>query len=530
MITRRAAGQLLISAATVAPLGGLNTKVFAQNKIVNVRGAKTFRVNVVADPAQMDPITYSELVAGRIIKNMYEGFTTTDDEDNNIPALAESWEGLTPGPGFRFHLRQGVKLHSGRPFTARDVKYTLEELLRPGSKGGLSAPYLANVVGAHDFQQGKATEIAGIKIVDDHTIEVSFTKPDVLFPIYPFFFMDSGIVAKQGPDRMTKVSAGTGPYKFKEWRRGVSVNLEANPAYWRGAPKINGVSFLIVPNADTALSQYDAGELDFVDVYASAVRRVLRDERYAKQLIRVPRAQAVYIGINQGLYPPFKDRRVREALSLVIDRQAMIRGLYGGAAFMLNGAVPPGIPGYNPDLPPPRYDPEQAKRLLEEAGFPGGKGMAPIDIASTDAYTNEITYYADQFRRVLGIPVSVKVIERATFIRAMNAGEVAFFSWGWTADYADAASFLKDMWYSTSPYNRPRWRNAEYDAVLDEALTIPDDSKRFMLYHKAEKMLLDDFGMVPLPIPAAIGLRKPNVHNVTLTPIGFSMFDKITID
>ena len=113
----------------------------------------------------------------------------------------------------------------------------------------------------------------------------------MLFPIYPFHFMDSGIVAEQGADWMTKVSAGTGPYKFGHWRRGVTVELDANKAYWGGAPKIDGVSFLIVPNGDTALSLYDAGELDFVDVYAAAIRRVLRDDRYAKEMIRVPRAQ-----------------------------------------------------------------------------------------------------------------------------------------------------------------------------------------------------------------------------------------------
>lgn len=504
--------------------------VLAASWIDHPAAGKTFRVNVVADPAQMDPITYSELVSGRIMRNMYEGFTTTDDTGNNVPALAESWEPLSPGPGFRFHLRQGVKFHSGRTFTAKDVKYTFEELLRPGGKGGLSVPYLANVVGAAAFKDGKAGEIAGIKIIDDHTIDVLFTKPDVLFPIYPFFFMDSGIVDEQGPDWMTKVSAGTGPFKFKQWRRGVSVDLDANPAYWRGAPKIDGVRFLIVPDADTALSQYDAGELDFVDVYASAIRRVLRDDRYAHELIRVPRAQANYLGMNENLYPPFKDKRVREAVSLAVDRQAMIRGLFGGAAFPLNGAVTPGIPGYNPDLPVPRYDPERAKQLMAEAGFPDGRGLPPVDISSTDAFKDELAYFADQFHRVLGMPVSVKVIERATFIRAMNAGEVAFFPWGWTMDYPDAATFLKDMWYSTSPYNRPRWKNADYDALIDEALTTPDDPKRFALYHKAEKILLDDFGMVPLPIAASIGLRKPNVHNVTLTPFGFSMFDKIVID
>jgi peptide/nickel transport system substrate-binding protein len=492
--------------------------------------AKTFRVNVVADPAQMDPVTVSEIVAGRILRNMYEGFTVTSDDGRNVPALAERWEPLPSGPGYRFFLRRGVLFHSGRPFTAKDVKYTLEEMLRPGSKGGIGVSYLGNIVGAQAFRDGKATEITGIAILDDHSVDIAFTKPDVLFPIYPISFMDSGIVAEQGPDWMTKVSAGTGPYKFKQWRRGVSVELEANKAYWGGAPKIDGVSFLIVPTADTALSQYDAGELDFVDVYSDAIRRVLKDDRYAKELIRVPRAQSTYMGMNQNLYPPFKDRRVREAVSLAIDRQAMIRGLYGGAAFMLNGAVTPGMPGYDPDLPAPKFDPVQAKKLIAEAGYPNGKGLPPVDITSTDAFKDELTYYANQFQRVLGMPVSVKTVERATFIRAMNAGEVAFFPWGWTMDYPDAATFLKDMWYGASRYNRPRWKNAAYDAVIDQALAEPDEAKRFALYHKAERILVEDFGMAPLPMTASVGLRKANVRNVTLTPFGFSLFNRIEID
>jgi peptide/nickel transport system substrate-binding protein len=392
--------------------------------------AKTFRVNIVADPTQMDPITYSELISGRIMRNMYEGFTATTDDGRNVPALAVRWEPLANGPGFRFFLRQGVLFHSGRPFTAKDVQYTFEELLRPGGKGGLNASYLAGVVGAKEFKDGTAKTLAGVTIVDDHTIDIALTKPDVLFPIYPFFFMDSGIVAEQGPDWMTKVSAGTGPYKFRAWHRSVSVELDANKNYWGGAPKIDGVTFLIVPNADTALSQYDAGELDFVDVYASAIRRVLRDDRYADQIIRVPRAQSTYLAMNQNLYAPFKDKRVRQAVSLAIDRAGMIRGLYGGAAFQLNGVVTPGVPGFNPDLPVLQYDPDQARKLMAEAGYPDGKGLPPIEISSTEAYKDELTYYANQFQRVLGMPVSVKVVERATFIRAMNAGEVAFFPWG----------------------------------------------------------------------------------------------------
>lgn len=493
--------------------------------------AQTFRTNVVADPAMIDPITYSEIVAGRVMDQMYQGFTEVTPEGKVVPTLAESWDPLTDAEGFRFHLRQGVKFHSGRPFTANDVKYIFEQLLLPGNAAGLTASYLENIVGAAEMAAGSATELSGVTVVDDHTLEVRFTKPDVLFPIYPFYFMDSGIVAEHGPDWMTKVSAGTGAFKFKAWNRGVSVELVANPDYWGGAPKIDGVTFLIVPNADTALAQYDAGELDFVDVYEAALRRVLRDERYADEIIQAPRAQSRYLGMNQNLYEPFKDIRVREAISLAIDREAMIKGLYAGAAFPLNGVVTPGVAGYAADLLPPlEYDPERAKALLAEAGYPNGEGMPPISVTSTDAFKDEITYYADQLGKVLGMQVIPQVVERATHIKAMNAGEVAFFPWGWTAGYPDAMYYLGQMWYGPSPYNRGRWQNDEYDRLIEEAQTVADDGPRFELYHQAEKVFVGEMGAAPLPMVASVALKKPNVHNVTITPFGFSTFRDIVID
>ncbi|HYB11143.1 MAG TPA: ABC transporter substrate-binding protein [Alphaproteobacteria bacterium] len=486
--------------------------------------AKTLRVNINADPSQIDPITYSELNSYQILEQVYEGFTAITPDGRAVPALAESWSPLASGDGFRFKLRKGVKFHSGRPFTAKDVKYTFEQLLRPGAQGGLSVQYLANIIGADEMRAGKATELTGVIIVDDYTVDVSFTRPDVLFPIYEFFFMDSGIVGERGPDWMTKVDAGTGPFIFKKWERGTEVDLVANPDYWGGAPKISGVQFLIIPTGDTALSQYDAGELDLVSLPENAYRRALSNPDYAKEIIKVPKAQVRYMGMNQKLYAPFKDQRVREAISLSIDRDAMVKGLYNGAAVVLNGQTVPGIPGYNPGMPPLKYDPAQARALLAEAGFPDGKGLPPVEIQCTEPFKDEITYYANQFGKVLGMQVTPKVVERATFIKAMNAGEVAFFPWGWTADYPDAMTFLGEMWYSKSPFNRARWGNASFDKVIEEAQTETNDQKRFALYQRAEKILMEDWATAPLPATVTIALRKPNVMNATVTPFGYSVF------
>ena len=253
-----------------------------------------------------------------------------DSEGNIVPALATSWTAHPDNLGFTFKLREGVKFHSGRPFTAKDVKYTFEELLRPGNKAGLGADYLTAVVGADDFAAGKATEISGIKIVDDHTIDVTFTKPDVLFPIYPFYFMDSGIVDELGPEWYLKASGGTGPFKFVAWNRGQDVKLAANPDYWGGAPKIDGVDFLVVPSGDTAVSMYEANEIDVVYADPATVRRILKDPQFEGQTLDAPAAQMQYLGMNGNVYPPFKDPRVRHAVCIAFDRDAMVKGLYDG--------------------------------------------------------------------------------------------------------------------------------------------------------------------------------------------------------
>ena len=158
--------------------------------------SQTLRTSILADPAMVDPITFSELIAADVMESIYEAFTGTDADGNIIPELALSWRAHDDNLGWRFNLRRGVKFHSGREFTAKDVKWTFEQLLLPGNKGGLNTRYLGSVVGAKDVRDGKAMDLAGVQIVDDYTIDVRLTQPDVLFPIYPTWFMDSGIVRR----------------------------------------------------------------------------------------------------------------------------------------------------------------------------------------------------------------------------------------------------------------------------------------------------------------------------------------------
>ena len=515
------AGMKLLALCASALALGLSLPTMSQ--------AAELRTNINADPAMIDPITYSELNAGDVMANVYEGFVGLDKEGNVIPALALSWEAHDDGLGFRFKLRPGVKFHSGRDFGAKDIKYTFEQLLIPGNRGGLNAPYLDTVVGAQAVKDGKTTDLEGVKVVDDLTLDVRFSTADVLFPIYPFYFMDSGIVAEHGADWATKASAGTGPFKFKAWNLGRDVELEAFPGYWRGAPAIDGVRFVIVPSGDTAVSMFEAGELDVVYVDTQSIRRVLKDPQFKDETLTAPAAQIRYLGMNQNLYEPFKDIRVREAICLSFDRNAMIEGLYDGAAFPLYGQVTPGVAGYNPDLPVIPYDPERAKKLMAEAGSPDGKGLPPIKITDTEPSKNDLAYFANQFSTVLGMPVEMEIVERGSHIKRMNAGEVPFFPWGWSAGYPDALYFLSQVWYGPSTYNRSRWQNDEFDTLIDEAKGTADAKTRYGLYNKAEKILLDDWGTCPTTVRMQMALVKPNVEGVSLTPFRFLPFGDVKI-
>ncbi len=492
--------------------------------------AKVLRTNLRADPAMVDPVTYSELVAGDVMKNLYEGFTEIDKDGNVVPALAVRWEANPDNKGFRFHLRKGVKFHSGREFTAKDVKWTFEQILLPGNKGGLTLTYLKVLEGAQEIQEGKTTQLSGVKVVDPYTVDVRFTRADVLFPIYPFQFMDSGIVAQHGADWPTKVSAGTGPFKFVHWKRGQEVRLAAHKDYWGQVPSVDEVSMLIVPSFDTAVSMYEANELDVVDLEVIQARRVLKDPKFKDEILAVPAAQIRYLGMNQNLYAPFKDKRVREAICLSFDREGLVRGLYGGAGAPLYGQITPGVAGYNPNVKPIPYDPARAKQLMADAGYPDGKGLPPLKITCEPNFKDELAYYADQFKKVLGMPVEMEIQERGTFIKRMNAGEVPFFPWGWTADYPDAMYFLSQVWYGPSPYNRARWKNAEFDQLIDRAQGTADAQARYKLYHTAEQVLLADWGTCPLVVRMQIALRKPNVQGVRLTPFRFLPFNTVTLN
>jgi len=487
-------------------------------------GNQILRTNIDADAKTLNPIQNSELYSGDILKHVYESLTTLDVDGNVVPGLATSWATSEDGMSATFTLREGVKFHSGRELTAADVRWTFEQALTPAKKGGLIVDALRSIQGADAMLAGDSTSLAGFTLLDKYSFAVAFDTPTVIFPLFEMFIVDSGVEDEHGEDWSRKVSAGTGPFRFDNWQRGVSVSLLAFPDYWNGAPKLDGVTFFVVPNIETLLSMYETHELDLVTVLPAAARNVRRDPRFKGQLIEKAAAQVSYLGMNQNLYAPFRDIRVREAISISIDRAAMSYGLFGGAAVPLFGQIAPDFPGYDPSIPEIRYDPDRARELMAQAGYPGGRGLPDLVVQGPHENKTLLAFYADHLKKTLGFPITARIVERGTHLREMNGGNVALFPWAWTADYADPSTFLRDLYHSKSKWNRSRYVNAEFDALIDEAVTTASDAERFALYGQADRVLMKDFGVVPTTVRVQIAIRRPDVTGVELSAMGYMPF------
>ncbi|MBP2312952.1 ABC transporter substrate-binding protein [Azospirillum soli] len=479
--------------------------------------APVLRTNLPDDLPTADPAAFLGATGSRVLGLVYEGLTAVAADGELVPALAVGWEPLDGGRGWRFQLRPNVRFHSGRPLSAADVRATFEALLTT-PRPGIGATFLVKLVGAEAFAQRRVDRLAGFTEIDPLTFEVRFTEPVALFPHYPFLIFDRAAV---GPDGARRASAGTGPFRLTDWRRGQEVRLEANREHWGGPPAIDGLRFQIIPSADTALLMFETGALDFVSVSDTALRRVADTPRLRAAAVAVPRQQVRFLGMNQGLYPPFADPRVRVALALALDRAAVVDGLYGGYA-TLPGWYPPRVPGHgaDPEAPPPTDAVARARRLLAEAGYPDGRGLPPLDLVAIDAGRDEAAYYAHQLRQGLGLPVTVRTRDRSAFVSAANAGALAFFFGGWSADYPDPMTLLGSLWHSASPYNQTRWRDDALDQLLDGARAALDGAERDRLYKQAGRRLTETVPAVPLAVPMHVLLRHPQASGVAPTPFG----------
>jgi oligopeptide transport system substrate-binding protein len=483
------------------------------------------------DPITMDPACASDVDSAAYIIEIFGGLVTIDRDLNTVPDIAEA----IPQPvqnadgtvSYTFQIRRGVLFHNqSRQVSAEDVKYSLERALNPDTQSPIAETYLGDIVGAKEFAATGEGDVSGIQVdsADPYklTLTIDAPKPYFLAKLtYPTaFVVDSNQTEGSSCFSNTnwqRRANGTGPFKLKEWDLGQKIVLEANTRYHLGAPLLGRVEYNLA--GGSAVTMYENDEVDVTGVGLNDIERV-RDpsEPLNAEFQTGPRLDIWYIGFNVEK-APFDDLKVRQALAHAIDKDKLIEVVLKDAVVEANGILPPGMPGYNPNLQGLEFDPELAKQLLSESKY--GDDLPAMEIASSGrgASVGPVSEaILGMWKENLGIDVTIGQTEAATFFQDLRDGEFQMFEVGWVADYVDPENFLKVKLYGESKDNDSKYRNAEVDRLLEQADTEQDTVQRLALYQQAEQIIVNDVPWIPLFHDEYSVLIKPYVKDYVLPP------------
>jgi oligopeptide transport system substrate-binding protein len=479
------------------------------------------------DPLTLDPACASDVDSANYIVEIFGGLVTIDREQQIVPDIAERWDVSDDGTVYTFELRPGVLFHKeDRQVTASDVKYSMERALDPDTQSTVAEVYLGDIVGAEEFIDGEADEVTGIEVVDNYTLRITIDAPKPYF-LAKLTYPTSFVVDRRQVDGSTCFSDtnwqrrpnATGPFKLEEWDLGQRIVLEPNSRYHLGAPSLGRVEYTL--GGGSAITMYENDEIDVTGVGLNDIERV-RDpaEPLNQEFHEAPRMDIWYIGFNVE-EPPFDDPKVRQAFAHAVDKDKLIEVVLLDAVVEADGILPPGIPGFNEDLQGLEFDVEKAKQLLAESEYGGPEGLPDIEIASSGrgasvGPVSEAILF--MWEENLGVNISTRQTEFATFLSDLRDGEYQMFELGWVADYPDPENFLKIQFYSGSNNNYSQYANSEVDRLLEEADTETDEATRMSLYQQAEQIIVNEAPWIPLFHDKFSVLIKPYVEGYTLPP------------
>ncbi len=421
-----------------------------------------------------------------------------------VPSLAEDWEISGDGLEYTFHLRQGVKFQNGNDFTAEDVVYTFHRLLTV--ENGVNTELLDQVKGASEVIEGSADTLEGVEMVDDYTVKITLKEPFAAFlscltaPGLSIYDSEATEAAGDQFGMDPAVTVGTGPFRFASWTFNDQLVLVRNEDYWRGAPELLGVVIKVIPDTETQTMMFESGELDLLDLdfVADAADRFL--ETYPEQIVQGPRVGITYFTMNFNI-EPFQDVKVRQAMQMAIDRQAILDALYGGRGQVENGIYPYGLIGFNEGQTKISYDPEGAKALLAEAGYGDGFTMElAADASASDTVTMALEIIKEQLAAV-GINAEIKNYDESTWLETRKSGELGSFMSTWTADFNDPENFIYTF-FGNEEKTKIRSINYPDTAVMARvsgARGIVNEDERLAEYQALEEKLIhEDAAWVPM--------------------------------
>ena len=500
---------LMLAAALTAGLaltgcGGSKTSDTTDNTDVDTTGYLVAALNADIQTADVQKTSKDYEVPFNIFDRLVDVEVGTDGNSKIVPSLAESWDISDDGLEYTFHLRQGVKFHNGNDFTAEDVAYTFHRMLTV--EGGVNTEFIDQIKGADELLAGETDTLEGVEVVDDYTIKVTLKEPFAGFlasissPGVSIYDSEATEAAGDQFGMDPAVTVGTGPFEFSSWSFNNQLVLTRNEDYWKGASGLPGVVIKIIPDTETQSMMFESGELDILDLDYAADSVDRFTETYPDQIVQGPRVGIVYFTMNFNK-EPFQDVRVRKAVQMSIDRQAILDALYGGRGQVEQGIFPHGLIGFNPDQEEIKYDPEAAKALLAEAGYADGFDMEiAADSSASDTMTMALEIVSDQLAEV-GIRAEIKNYDESTWLETRKSGELGSFMSTWSADYNDPDNFIYTF-FGNEEKTRIRSINYPDTEVMErvaKARTIVNEDERLAEYKALEeKIIHEDAAWVPM--------------------------------
>ncbi|MEX2225987.1 MAG: peptide ABC transporter substrate-binding protein [Dehalococcoidia bacterium] len=484
------------------------------------------------DPLVLDPAIAQDAGSANYIVEIFSGLVRLDTNLDVQPDVAERYETSDDGTVYTFHLHPSASFQDGRPVLAEDVKYSFERALNPDTGSIVAENFLGDIVGARDVSRGRATELSGLRVVDDATVEITIDAPKPYF-IYKLTYPTAFIVDERqitaNPSRWTQKPNGTGPYELGEWRLGERIVLQAYERHHLGPPKLKTVRFEL--SGGSSLVAYQDGDIDVTGIGLDDLSRIQDpgDPLHA-EYVETTQQLIDYIGFNVNV-PPFDDPDVRRAFALAIDRQKIAEVILEDAIPVANGIIPPGVPGHTDEDKTFPYDPERARQLI--AGSQYGNDLPEITLAESGAGATvgpTTEAIVQMWRDELGVDVRIQHAESGTFFSDVDQGRYQMFHLGWIMDYPDPENVLDLLFHGESRQNNTRYDNPDVNAKLEQARVEQDSEARLRLYQEVERTLIEDAAWVPLFFDRSYILVKPYVQGFTLPPTVVERFRDVEVN
>lgn len=428
-----------------------------------------------------------------------------------MPTVSD--DGLT----YSFELKDGVKFHNGETLKSSDVKYSYERLITKGLMGSL----FDQVVGFKALEDGTADSLEGFKIKDDTHFDIVLKQPYAPFEAalsapYAVIFPEKAC-EEAGGDWGRTVLYGTGPFKMTSYTAGQGIEMERFDDYHGDKTKLDGVSFKFVNDLNTQVMEFQKGNCDFVMLDTGQYETVTSNDAVKDKMHSFNPVGLVYLSPNNEIYT---DSRIKEALSYAVDREALCDELLSGAATPAKSFIPKGLLGYNDSLPAYEYNPEKAKKLLAEAGYPDGITIPVVGSTNYQTLIKVATAIQDQ-AKAAGINIELSQVDHAGYNDMNKSGSLNLTVSNWYTDYVDPDGMIyQRMSATTTQQVSNKYNNPEFNDLINQARQTKDESKRQELYEKADEILTHkDYGAIPLYNDTMFYLLGDNVKNFEVTSI-----------